>query len=85
MLEELRETLEQIAALCPRHSLFDRDELDGHEGTASPTCRLDDFELAMDATGEVLNFSCRHSATGICAGYVHLHRKEKKVDAPVAG
>lgn len=87
MLEELRETLEQIAALCPRHSLLDRDESDGHEGTASsPTpCRLQDFELATDASGEILHFSCRHSTTGVCAGYVHLHRKAKEVEAQIAG
>jgi len=85
MLEELRETLEQIAALCPQHSLFDRKELDSHEGTASTPCRVEDFELATDASGEILRFSCRHSTTGICAGYVSLHRKEKKDDAPRAG
>ncbi|MCK6558045.1 hypothetical protein HUU39_02545 [candidate division KSB1 bacterium] len=85
MLDELRETLEQIAALCPRHSLFDREESDGHEGTASPPCRLEDFELATDTSGEILRFSCRHSVAGVCAGYVHLHRKEKEVDAQIAG
>ncbi|MDZ7269009.1 MAG: hypothetical protein ONB48_14850 [candidate division KSB1 bacterium] len=76
MLEELRETLEQIAALCPQHSVFNREEADNDNNAAGDAaltpCRLEDFALVPDASGEILHFSCRRSLTGVCAGSVPL-------------
>lgn len=70
--EELRETLEQVAALCPLRASFINESptVEGAEEHEREPCSLDEFEIAAEAKGMGYSFACRHSQSGICAGYV---------------
>lgn len=70
--EELRETLEQVAALCPLRASFINESptVEGAEEHDREPCSLDAFEVAAEAKGMGYSFACRHSQSGICAGYV---------------
>ena len=71
--EELRETLEQVAALCPLRASFINESptVEGAEEQHDrEPCSLDAFEIAAEAKGLGYSFACRHSQSGICAGYV---------------
>jgi hypothetical protein len=70
--EELRETLEQVAALCPLRASFINESptVEGAEDCEREPCSLDAFDIAAEAKGLGYSFACRHSQSGICAGYV---------------
>lgn len=70
--EELRETLEQVAALCPLRASFINESptVEGADEHDREPCPLEAFDLAAEAKGLGYSFACRHSQSGICAGYV---------------
>lgn len=70
--EQLRETLEQVAALCPLRASFIKESPtpEGAEEHDRGPCPLEAFEIAAEAKGLGYSFACRHSQSGICAGYV---------------
>lgn len=70
--EHLRETLEQVAALCPLRASFINESptVEGAEEHDRGPCPLEAFEIAAEAKGLGHSFACRHSHSGICAGYV---------------
>jgi len=70
--EQLRETLEQVAELCPLRASFINESptIDGAEEHDRGPCPLEAFDVAAEAKGMGYSFACRHSHSGICAGYV---------------
>lgn len=70
--EQLRETLEQVAALCPLRASFINESPtpEGAEEHDRGPCPLEAFEVATEASGRGYSFACRHSHSGVCAGYV---------------
>ena len=65
--EDTRKRLEQIASLCPLHSL--NGNTSENHSQAHP-CRFVDFDLTADEHGDGSYFSCRRSEEGTCAGYI---------------
>ncbi len=84
--EELRETLEQVAALCPLRASFINESptVEGAEEHDREPCSLDAFEIASEVKGMGYSFACRHSQSGICAGYVAAQTRSAAAQALVS-